>query len=59
MSAPCHKTFVLTVHWWINLVELILPNGLKGHLQHLQCLLFQNIHVIDGVYLQGEYALTI
>ena len=43
---------LLTFQWCINLVDLTLPNGLEGHLQHFQCLLVQNIHVIDGVYPQ-------
>ena len=30
---------------------------LEGYLQHLQCPLVQNIHVLDGVYLKAESTL--
>ena len=60
MGAPCNRNVVLPVLWWINSVELMLPKGLEGHyFQYFQCILVQNIHVINGVYLQAESALPI
>ena len=57
MSALCHRFALLRLYWCLSLAELILTNGLEGHLKHLQFLLVENICVIDGAYLQDESAL--
>ena len=43
---------------WINFLDLTPPKGLEGlDLIHLQLLTDQNIHMIDGAYLNYEFAL--
>ena len=58
LSATCHGNFVLPLQSEIIFVEMMLPKGLEGnHLQHLQGLEVQSIHVIDGAYQKSESAL--